>query len=85
MKESAVHPIIYVRGYAMTQAEIEDTVADPYMGFNIGRVGFVISRTGATSSFRTPSSESQSGELMEGLLSSPSSWSFGFSHSTSVF
>jgi pimeloyl-ACP methyl ester carboxylesterase len=36
MKASAVHPIIYVRGYAMTQAEIEDTVADPYMGFNIG-------------------------------------------------
>jgi hypothetical protein len=36
MKESAVHPIIYVRGYAMTQTEIEDTVADPYMGFNLG-------------------------------------------------
>jgi hypothetical protein len=36
MKESAIHPIIYVRGYAMTQAEIEDTVSDPYMGFNIG-------------------------------------------------
>lgn len=30
------HPIIYVRGFAMTQGEIEDTVADPYMGFNIG-------------------------------------------------
>ena len=29
-------PIIYVRGYAMTQAAVEDTVADPYMGFNIG-------------------------------------------------
>jgi hypothetical protein len=36
MKESAIHPIIYVRGYAMTQSEIEDTVADPYMGFNLG-------------------------------------------------
>ncbi|HEU4689549.1 MAG TPA: hypothetical protein VFS23_14345 [Vicinamibacterales bacterium] len=36
MKTTAIHPIIYVRGYAMTQAEIEDTVADPYMGFNIG-------------------------------------------------
>jgi len=36
MRESAIHPIIYVRGYAMTQSEIEDTVADPYMGFNIG-------------------------------------------------
>ncbi len=30
------HPIIYVRGFAATQSEIEDTVADPYMGFNIG-------------------------------------------------
>src|SRR3954465_3683478 len=36
MNESAIHPIIYVRGYAMTPGEIEDTVADPYMGFNIG-------------------------------------------------
>lgn len=36
MQESAIHPIIYVRGYAMTQNEIEDTVADPYMGFNLG-------------------------------------------------
>ena len=30
------HPIIYVRGFAATQGEIEETVADPYMGFNIG-------------------------------------------------
>jgi hypothetical protein len=30
------HPIIYVRGFAGTQGEIEDTVSDPYMGFNIG-------------------------------------------------
>jgi hypothetical protein len=30
------HPIVYVRGFAMTSGEIEDTVADPYMGFNIG-------------------------------------------------
>lgn len=36
MNPNAFHPIIYVRGYAMTQNEIEDTVADPYMGFNIG-------------------------------------------------
>jgi len=36
MNTNAIHPIIYVRGYAMTQSEIEDTVADPYMGFNIG-------------------------------------------------
>lgn len=30
------YPIIYVRGYAMTQSEIEATVATPYMGFNLG-------------------------------------------------
>ena len=30
------HPIIYVRGFAATQGEIEETVAGPYMGFNIG-------------------------------------------------
>ncbi len=29
-------PIIYVRGYAMTQGEIAATVATPYMGFNLG-------------------------------------------------
>lgn len=30
------YPIIYVRGYAMSQSEIEATVATPYMGFNLG-------------------------------------------------
>jgi len=30
------HPIIYVRGFAASQGEIEETVADPYMGFNVG-------------------------------------------------
>ncbi len=30
------YPIIYVRGYAMTEGEIRDTVATPYMGFNLG-------------------------------------------------
>jgi hypothetical protein len=34
--ERPYYPIIYVRGYAMTQGEVENTVADPYMGFNIG-------------------------------------------------
>lgn len=33
---SPYHPIIYVRGFAATQGEIEETVADPYMGFNVG-------------------------------------------------
>lgn len=30
------YPIIYVRGFAATQQEIEQTVSDPYMGFNVG-------------------------------------------------
>lgn len=30
------YPIVYVRGYAMTPGEIADTVATPYMGFNLG-------------------------------------------------
>lgn len=30
------YPIIYVRGFAATMGEIEDTVATPYMGFNLG-------------------------------------------------
>lgn len=30
------YPIIYVRGYAATMREIEDTVGTPYMGFNLG-------------------------------------------------
>ena len=30
------YPIIYVRGFAMTQKEIEETSADPFCGFNIG-------------------------------------------------
>ena len=30
------HPIIYVRGFAMRDTEIEDTVNTPYMGFNLG-------------------------------------------------
>ena len=34
--EAPYFPIIYVRGYAATDGEIEDTVATPYMGFNLG-------------------------------------------------
>ncbi len=36
MNHHPFHPIIYVRGFAGTPGEIEDTVSDPYMGFNIG-------------------------------------------------
>jgi hypothetical protein len=34
--EHPYYPIIYVRGYAGTGSDIEDTVSDPYMGFNLG-------------------------------------------------
>ncbi len=34
--EHPYYPIIYVRGYAGTDSDIEDTVSDPYMGFNLG-------------------------------------------------
>ena len=30
------YPIIYIRGFAATMSEIEETVATPYMGFNSG-------------------------------------------------
>jgi hypothetical protein len=36
IEPSAAWPIIYVRGYAMSRAEIDDTTADPFCGFNIG-------------------------------------------------
>ena len=36
MADHPYHPIIYVRGYAGTQSAIENTVATPYMGFNLG-------------------------------------------------
>lgn len=35
-RHAPYHPIIYVRGFAGTQGEIEETVGDPYMGFNLG-------------------------------------------------
>lgn len=34
------HPIIYIRGYAMTVAERNETAADPFCGFNIGSTVF---------------------------------------------
>lgn len=33
---AAAWPIIYVRGYAMTRSEIDETSSDPFCGFNIG-------------------------------------------------
>lgn len=34
--EPPFFPIIYVRGYAMSQTDIDETTADPFMGFNLG-------------------------------------------------
>jgi hypothetical protein len=45
------HPIIYVRGFAATQGEIEETVADPYMGFNIGSTKARVAWTGDVKRF----------------------------------
>src|ERR1700712_1851464 len=33
---SARIPLIYIRGYAMTESERNETAADPFCGFNIG-------------------------------------------------
>jgi hypothetical protein len=49
MKRDAVlHPIVYVRGYAMSRGEIDETTADPFCGFNVGSTVFraTASRTG---------------------------------------
>lgn len=40
MPNAPYHPIIYVRGYAMTQGEQDDTTADPFCGFNLGSTVF---------------------------------------------
>jgi pimeloyl-ACP methyl ester carboxylesterase len=45
------HPIVYVRGFAATQGEIEETVADPYMGFNIGSTKSRVAWTGDVKRF----------------------------------
>jgi pimeloyl-ACP methyl ester carboxylesterase len=45
------HPIVYVRGFAATQGEIEEAVADPYMGFNIGSTKSRLAWTGEVKRF----------------------------------
>lgn len=35
-REAHFHPIIYVRGFAMRDSQIEETIHTPYMGFNLG-------------------------------------------------
>ena len=36
-------PIVYVRGYAMTQGEVEQTFNMPHYGFNLGSTQFKLS------------------------------------------
>ena len=46
MITSPYYPIIYVRGYAGTQGAKENTVATPYMGFNLGSTKYRQTYTG---------------------------------------
>lgn len=39
-RDGVLHPIVYVRGYAMSRSEIDQTTADPFCGFNIGSTVF---------------------------------------------
>ena len=48
MVKAPYYPIIYVRGYAGSDSDIEDTVSDPYMGFNLGSTRIRTVWTGAT-------------------------------------
>ena len=34
--QAPYYPIIYVRGYAMSESERDETAADPFCGFNVG-------------------------------------------------
>ena len=34
--EAPLFPIIYIRGYAMTEGERDETASDPFCGFNDG-------------------------------------------------
>jgi hypothetical protein len=51
MPSEAFRPIVYVRGYAMTQSEVEATVDDPFYGFNLGATHYRINQDGGASFF----------------------------------
>jgi pimeloyl-ACP methyl ester carboxylesterase len=36
MQDAPFYPVVYIRGYAGSRGAVEETVADPYMGFNLG-------------------------------------------------
>ena len=56
MIERPHYPIVYLRGYAGTQGQVEDTVSTPYMGFNIGSTRIRQAHTGEVQShvFESP-------------------------------
>lgn len=45
--EAPYFPVVYVRGFAGNDSEIDAAVADPYMGFNLGATKFRQTWTGA--------------------------------------
>lgn len=52
MKQSAPYfPIIYVRGYAALESEINSTVDDPFYGFNFGSTHIRVGATGEPDQF----------------------------------
>ncbi|RXH55774.1 esterase/lipase family protein [Granulicella sibirica] len=51
MQEVSFRPIVYVRGYAMTQSEVDATVDDPFYGFNVGSTHFRVNQNGGSSFF----------------------------------
>lgn len=44
-------PIVYVRGYAATQGEVNDTVDDPFYGFNVGSTHVRVGAAGRPEQF----------------------------------
>ena len=47
----AEYPIIYVRGYAGTQGDVEETVDDPLYGFNAGSTHIRLDQDGKADFF----------------------------------
>src|SRR4051794_19401321 len=44
-------PIVYVRGFAGIQSDVESTVDDPFYGFNLGSTHYRINQDGAARFF----------------------------------
>ena len=65
------YPIIYVRGFAMTEGEIEATTATPYMGFNLGstKIAPALGWFGPASLLRVAADSADEGLWLLGCLS----------------